>query len=111
MRHCVIESGSVITAAVGDEVIVHLTELAASGYEWQLPETLPDGLEEFEVEQLPADTNAIGGANPRYFGFRVTSPGRYIVCLWEYRSWEGLSKAIGSFTFEVNSLPKDGSTI
>lgn len=108
MRHHVTQSGTVVAAAVGDEILVQLAERATSGYEWHVTPALPAGLEELPADAVPGTTPplGIGAQNLRSFRFRVRSAGSWSLRFSQYRSWEGPSAAIENFEVAIRAAER-----
>lgn len=107
MRYFVNQESTVLRVAVGDEIIVRLRELAAAGYEWHGPTKISAGLEVFAVQPCVASASegAVGGKSLHEFGLHVRAHGWYVLVFQCYRSWEGPSSSIETYTLEVNAQP------
>ena len=103
MRHTIHQEITDVNVKVGDDIVVHLPELATAGYEWHMSDVLPAGLRAFTVPVTEDWPMAIGGKSLHAFGLQVNAPGQFLVRWSCYRSWEGPSSAAETYTLTVNA--------
>lgn len=81
------QDGAVVSAEVGDRVLIRVPENAGTGYQWAIGEVGP-GLEvESDRVELPSQLRP-GAAAERVFVLRARAGGRDKVELRLRRSWE-----------------------
>lgn len=84
------DNGRRISANVGDELVISLSENPTTGYRWDIEQQDVDFVEllpDTEHDAPPSD--AIGSANVRRMRFRVRQSGQNTLALKQWRAWEG----------------------
>ena len=81
------DSGSEVTAAVGDVIDVALEENPSTGYTWELA-GLPDVLEPIGDEYIEPETDLVGAPGTRELSFEVVSEDAGILRLEYVRPFE-----------------------
>lgn len=97
------DSGSSVTAAVGDTVIIRLSENPSTGYAWDASSS--DGLQQLESSLVvpSASPAVVGAAGTREIRYEVRQSGRQTVEATYARSWEtGESGTAGEFTLTID---------
>ena len=92
------DSGGSFTASVGELIVVALSEVATSGYQWEAQTD-----ESFLRAQPPADqaSEPRGGARLAQFGFEALKPGRVQLRLVNRRPWED-KPPVGEFVAQID---------
>ena len=93
--------GAVVDGAVGDEIVVTLTEMAGAGYQWHIDSAAPSIVEVLPEVGQPAVPTAPGANNVREIRFRIVSPGQTRIDLSHRRPWEGATSANKTLSFGV----------
>ena len=83
------QTGSTISARVGDMIAVVLPEVPTSGYRWSLENSSDDELEPVDSAFHPSEGSGLDGGGTRVFRFEVRGKGRAHIRLKLWRAWEG----------------------
>jgi hypothetical protein len=92
------DSGRLIQARVGDEILVSLPGLAGAGYEWHIDTRPP----ELDIVEQGVNTGAIG-ASQTLFKIEVLAPFTGDLRWSQYRRWEGPTSSIGRFAIRIDA--------
>jgi predicted secreted protein len=95
------QRGESIKVRLGEEFELYLEVLAASGYEWQVPEKTP-GLSVLGSHFKAPGTNQIGGASEQIFRLRIDHVGSHALHLVCKRPWDTTPSE--SLTVEITAL-------
>jgi inhibitor of cysteine peptidase len=82
------DSGSTVTAAVGDSITIRLSENPSTGYSWQLRLSTGLSLRVDDLEQPTASPGRVGAPGTRAFTLEVTGAGTQVAEAVYQRSWE-----------------------
>ncbi len=93
-------NGTEITAHVGEEFEVVLSETRTAGYRWTISENGEPTLQLIQKVSLP-NAGAVGGAGQRQWQFRAASPGDTELKMRYARSWETSSEPARTFSLKV----------
>lgn len=101
-------NGKRIELKVGEEMQIELEGGGSTGYWWYF-----DRLDNTLFELIGEDTRAIGGGEEKAAGrpvigiwkLRAKEPGRSIIKMKYYRTWEKSDKAINQFEISVDISP------
>jgi inhibitor of cysteine peptidase len=96
------DQGSVVTAKVGERLIIRLPESPSTGYRWALDKS-NEGiltLEETAYERSP--TSGTGGGGQRTLTFLMQAVGTVLLQLKHWRAWEGDASITERFTLTLH---------
>jgi inhibitor of cysteine peptidase len=93
------ERNTVVSAHVGDTVVVRLQENPTTGYQWTAK--LGSGILELRDDSFQSQSPAIGGGGVHQFRFVARRAGRETLQFGLGRSWEASSKSTFSVTISV----------
>jgi inhibitor of cysteine peptidase len=94
------DTGSVIEARAGDEIVVRLSENATTGYRWQI-DRVEGPLEPAGDSYELSAPGSIGGGGVHEFRFRATAAGTARLTLKHWRSWEGEASVTERFSLDI----------
>jgi predicted secreted protein len=82
-------AGGLVTAALGDTVVVRLDEIPTSGYRWQVDDVDPSILEGLGDDFKPSPAGGLGGGGQHEFRFLAVGTGdRCPLRLILRRAWD-----------------------
>ena len=99
------DNGKEITVKVGDIIRLELERFGSTGYEWHLDKSF-----KAKIELTREETKGISGkglvGTPvlRSWKLRAVKKGETNLTLHLYRDWEGLEKAVESFSIKIKIL-------
>jgi inhibitor of cysteine peptidase len=96
------DQGSVVTAKVGERLIIRLPESPSTGYRWALDKSNESilMLEETAYERSP--TSGTGGGGQRTLTFLMQAVGTVLLQLKHWRAWEGDASITERFTLTLH---------
>jgi len=98
------DSGKTIQVAVGQVIRIELAANPSTGFSWHLVELAEESLQVLEVrsEKLSAGKSRGATVLMRWL-LKVIKPGRNRIVMAYYRAWEGVDKAVGSFSLTLEA--------
>lgn len=98
------DNGKIVESHIGSEVVLRLTENAATGYRWGV-EAIDESLVEVqEGEYLPL-SHAIGSGGEAQWIVRAKATGITTIKLKHWRRWEGEISVRERFEFSLRIVP------
>lgn len=103
------DSGKTIQVAVGQVIRIELAANPSTGFSWHLVELAKESLQVLEVrsEKLSAGKSRGATVLMRWL-LKVIKPGRNRIVMAYYRAWEGVDKAVGSFSLTLETGMQEG---
>jgi inhibitor of cysteine peptidase len=96
------DQGSVVTANVGERLIIRLPESPATGYRWALEKSNESVLTLEKTAYEPSSTAGTGGGGQRTLTFLMKAMGTVLLQLKHWRSWEGDASITERFTLTIH---------
>jgi len=93
-------NGQEISAKIGEEFEVALSETRTSGYQWSVTEK-GEPIVELLSDTTIANAGAVGGEGHHLSRFRAASPGEAKLAFEYSRPWEKSAKPTRTFTLKV----------
>lgn len=99
------DNGKEITLPEGKTIEIRMEQPAATGYSWEIV-----GLDETHLQLLSSDSKPLkkgplaGGPVQKTWRLKAIRKGQVELKMYNYRSWEGLDKAVEKFNLKITIL-------
>jgi len=99
------QNGRVVTAKVGDSILVQLPENPTTGYAWAL-DSIDPTLLEAGAPAYHGEGAGLGTGGVKTWTLKARAPGRTRVELKRWRHWEGDTSIVERFAVTLNIEPR-----
>lgn len=96
------DNGKDISVSEGKTIEIRMEQPAATGYAWEII-----GLDETHLKLLAFDSKPLkegpiaGGPVRKTWRLKAIKKGQTELRMYNYRTWEGLDKAVGTFNLKI----------